>query len=68
MEIVFLIVGLVLGAVVAYFFVKNKPNVVEKEMQTRITELEKEKSVMSDRIQQMVIQNKNQEDILKKGT
>ncbi|MFZ7114077.1 MAG: DNA recombination protein RmuC [Bacteroidota bacterium] len=66
MEIVFLLVGLLLGAVVGYFYVRNKPSVTEKELQGRLTELEKEKSVMSDRIQQMVLQQKNSEDILSK--
>ena len=66
MEIVFLIVGLLLGAVIAYFFVKNKPNAVEKELQFKITELEREKSVLTDRIQQMILQQINSDDILKK--
>ena len=35
MEIVFLFVGLLLGAFVTYFFIKNKPSVIEKEFQLK---------------------------------
>ncbi|MBK7429666.1 MAG: DNA recombination protein RmuC [Bacteroidetes bacterium] len=66
MEIVFLFVGLLLGAFVTYFFIKNRPSTVEKEFQLKINDLEKEKSVFSDRIQQMLLQQRNLEEVLSK--
>ena len=66
MEIVFLFVGLLLGAFMTYFFIKNKPSTVEKEFQLKINDLEKEKSVFSDRIQQMLLQQRNLEEVLSK--
>lgn len=66
MEIVFLIVGLLLGALLTYFFTKNKTNPAEKDFQLKLIELEREKSVLSDRVQQMLLQQRNLEEVLTK--
>ncbi len=66
MEIVFLIVGLLLGALLTYFFTKNKTNPAEKDLQLKLIELEREKSVLSDRVQQMLLQQRNLEEVLTK--
>lgn len=66
MDIVFLVVGLLAGAIIGFFAIRSKPNVAEKEYQLKLNDLEKQNSVLSDRIQQMLLQQKNLEEILSK--
>src|SRR4051812_8862514 len=66
MDILYLIIGLLLGALVIYVILKNKENPSDKVNLSRITDLEKEKSILADRVNQMILQQKNLEETLSK--
>ena len=64
MEIVFLLVGIAVGGLLIYLIVKNKISLPDPQMLSKLSELEREKSVLTDRSEQASVQLKNLERIL----
>lgn len=64
MEIVFLIVGMAVGGLFIYLIFKNKISQADPQMLLKISELEREKSVLTERSEQISVQLKNVEHIL----
>ena len=50
MELVFLITGLIVGAVIAYLYFKNKLSVSETKTNEQLILLDKEKSILEERL------------------
>jgi len=59
MQIVFLIAGMFIGGLLAWLFLKNKDGENQLRLNLRIAELDKDKSVLADRVQQSVLQNES---------
>ncbi len=64
MEIVFLIVGLAVGGLFIYLIFKNKISQADPQMLLKISELEREKSVLTERSEQISAQLKNVDRVL----
>lgn len=56
MQLIFLFCGVLLGAFIAWLFLKNKEGENQQALALKISELDKEKSVLADRIQQQQVQ------------
>lgn len=56
MQFVFLVAGILIGAVLAWFVLKSKSSEGQQDLNLRITELDKERSVLADRLQQQTRQ------------
>ena len=65
MEIVFLLVGIAVGGLLIYLFIKNKISQPNSQTLSKLSELEREKSVLIDRSEQTSVQLKNLERILR---
>ncbi|MBK7850813.1 MAG: DNA recombination protein RmuC [Bacteroidetes bacterium] len=59
MQIVFLITGIVIGAILMWFYSKNKGHAEQEALNLRINELDKERSVLADRVEQTLLQTEN---------
>jgi DNA recombination protein RmuC len=59
MQIVFLITGIVIGAILMWFYSKNKGREDQEALNLRISELDKERSVLADRVEQTLLQTEN---------
>ncbi|MBK6446784.1 MAG: DNA recombination protein RmuC [Bacteroidetes bacterium] len=59
MQIVFLIAGMFIGGLLAWLFLKNKDGENQQSLNLRIAELDKDRSVLADRVQQSVLQNES---------
>lgn len=59
MQIVFLITGIVIGAILMWFYSKNKGREDQEALNLRISELDKERSVLADRVEQTLLQSEN---------
>ncbi|HRH67515.1 MAG TPA: DNA recombination protein RmuC [Bacteroidia bacterium] len=56
MQIVFLFTGILIGALLAWFFLKYNTGQNQQALNMKISELDKEKSVLADRAQQSALQ------------
>lgn len=59
MQIVFLITGIVIGVILMWFYSKNKGREDQEALNLRISELDKERSVLADRVEQTLLQTEN---------
>ncbi|MBK9526057.1 MAG: DNA recombination protein RmuC [Bacteroidetes bacterium] len=59
MQLVFLIAGMVIGGLLVWLFLKNKDGENQQSLNLRIAELDKDRSVLADRVQQSVLQNES---------
>lgn len=64
MQIVFLLAGVVLGALIVWLFLKSKPDAQNGELQLKLSEAEKQNSILQDRLNQSVLQSRSAEEML----
>jgi DNA recombination protein RmuC len=63
-DILFLVLGLVIGGVLIYFMLKNKTVQADPQIQQKLNELERERSVLSDRLTQSGLLQQNLERVI----
>ncbi len=64
MQLMFLFIGILIGFVIAYLFLKNKTGSTDDQFQNKLIELDREKGILNDRNEQMKIQQSNLDRLL----
>lgn len=64
MQLVFLFIGIIIGSVLIYLFLKSKSGSGNDQLQNKLIELDREKGILNDRNEQMQILQSNLDRLL----
>lgn len=64
MQLVFLFIGIIIGSVLIYLFLKSKSGSGSDQLQNKLIELDREKGILNDRNEQMQILQSNLDRLL----
>lgn len=64
MQLVFLFIGIIIGSVLIYLFLKSKSGSGNDQLQNKLIELDREKGILNDRNEQMKILQSNLDRLL----